>query len=472
MQNNKIKDIKNGGFQINSFYLFSFLEVFSIWENSANTYYKILKMPFLRIKKSYNKKEYKLFSLLPIFKIKNKTSNPYKPLNNHYSKVLKNLKAKAQSGQKIRVGFYIVEVFQYASIYEEMLKSDFFEPFIVIVPDVARKEISLSCMNSSYELLKRKYENVYKGFDEKTNRYIDFSDKLDVVFFGNPYQTMAHPYHFIWQMLKRNVLTCYQNYGYNTVLWGRNHICSLPFYNSCWKVFADSQESFDDLLAYQPRQAQNAWISGYCKMDKLAEVKSVEHTRKQILLCPHHTINFEHLQLSNFLKYADFFLELPKKYPEVDFIFRPHQLLRYNLAKYWSEEQAQEYYDKMLSYPNVKYDTGQDYFQTFVNSDAMIHDCGSFTAEYLFTGKPCCYMLKNEEEIAQTFLPIGQKCLNNYYKAFNQEQICSFIENVIVKGEDPLKRQREIFSEYLKLNYPNVGHKITEYIKQEILNAK
>jgi hypothetical protein len=414
-------------------------------------------LPFLSIRLSFN--------------LKQKTINYYDFLDEHYKQTLIKLNSRFKNGQQIRVGFYIVEVFQYASIYEEMLKSDFFEPFIVVVPDVARKEISISCMKNSYDLLKSKYENVYMGMDEKTRKYIDFSDKLDIVFFGNPYSSMAHPYHFIWEILKKNILTCYQNYGYNTVLWGRNHICSLPFYNSCWKVFADSQESLDDLLAYQPRKGQNAWLSGYCKMDKLAEVTAEPHTRKQILLCPHHTINFKHLQLSNFLKYADFFLELPQKYPQVDFIFRPHQLLRYNLAKYWSEEQAQNYYDKMLSFPNVKYDTGQDYFQTFVNSDAMIHDCGSFTAEYLFTGKPCCYMLRDENEIKQTFLPIGQKCLDNYYKAFNQEQICSFIENVVLKEDDPMKKDREDFSNYLKLNYPNVGHKITEYIKQEILNA-
>ena len=376
-----------------------------------------------------------------------------------------------KNGQKIRVGFYIVEVFQYASIYEEMLKSDFFEPFIVVVPDVLRKEITISCMKKSYELLRSKYENVYMGMDEKTGKYLDFSDKLDVVFFCNPYQQMAHPYHFIWKMLEKNILTCYQNYGYNTVLWGRNYICSMPFYNSCWKVFADSEESYNDLLAYQPRKAENAWISGYSKMDKLADVTPKKNLRKQILLCPHHTIDYENLQLSNFLKYSDFFLKLPQKYPEIDFIFRPHQLLKYNLSKYWSEEKAEEYYNKILSYPNVKYDTGQDYFQTFVNSDAMIHDCGSFTAEYLFTGKPCCYMLKNVEEISQTFLPIGQRCLDNYYKAFNQEEICSFIENVVLKEDDPMKKDREEFSNYLKLNYPKVGKKITEYIKQEILNA-
>ncbi len=472
MRNKNIEDIENGGYKISSFRLFGFLPFFSKWENDLHTYYKIFGIPFLHIKKTCNKEVYKLFSILPILKIKHNFFITYKTLNKHYAKVLKTLKSRALKGKKIRVAFYVIEVFQYASIYENMLKSDFFEPFIVVVPDVMRKDISISCMKTSYASLKSKYENVYMGYDEDKSKYIDFSDKLDIVFFGNPYHALVDSYHFIWHMLKKNILTCYQNYGYNTVLWGREHICNLPFYNSCWRVFADSKESLDDLIEHQPRRAENAWLSGYCKMDKLAGVQLLPNERKQILLCPHHTLNFDALQLSNFLKYSDFFLKLPEKYPQIDFIFRPHQLLRYNLAKHWSEERAQAYFDKITSFPNVKYDVGQDYFQTFANSDAMIHDCGSFTAEYLFTGKPCCYMLKNKEEIDNLFLPIGQKCLENYYQAFSEDDICRFIDDVILGGNDSLKQQREEFSDYLKLNYPQVGKKITEYIKQEILNAK
>ena len=472
MINSKISALKNGKFKVNGIYLFDTIEIFSVAENPQNKYYNFFKIPILRIKKNASKKEYKLFSFIPMLKISEEYVNPYAFLDKHYSKVKKILKKRIKDGHKIRVGFYIVEVFQYASIYESMLKSDIFEPCIVVVPDYLRKEMMISCMESTYNLLKQNYENVKLGYDIQKQKYLDFSNNFDIVFFGNPYQSMAHKYHFIWHLLKKNILTCYQNYGFNTLLWGRNHICNLPFYQACWKVFADSQESYDDLVSYQPRKAQNAWITGYCKMDKLAEFKQMPSTKKRILLCPHHTINFKYLQISNFLRYADFFLELPEKYPDIEFIFRPHQLLRYNLAKYWSEERAKEYYEKMTSYPNVIYDTGQNYFQTFMNSDAIIHDCGSFTAEYLFTGKPCCYMLKNQKEITDTFLPIGQQCLNNYYKAYTKEEICNFIERVVINNQDPLKEQREKFSAYLKLNYPHVGEKITNQIKEEILNTK
>lgn len=467
-----IDKCKNGIYLVENFKLFGFIELFKKMQKSSKTKYYFLYIPILKIIKSDVSTKYKLFSFIPLFEIKSKKKNYYDKLQCLHNKILLKLQKKAANKQKIRVGFYIIEVFQYVSLYEEMLKSDFYEPFIVVVPDVSKKDTSIEKMLSVYDTLKSKYTNVFVGYDTNSKKYVDFSNNTDIAFFGNPYQSMAHDYHFIWHMLKNNVLTCYQNYAYNTVCWGRDQVFTMPFYNSCWKIFTESAEDIQLLQSCQAIKGKNAYLTGYCKMDKLADVKAEPHKRKRILLCPHHTINFKHLQLSNFLRYSDFFLELPKKYPDIDFIWRPHQLLINSLSKYWSKEEAQAYYDKITSYPNVIYSTGQDYFQTFIDSDAMIHDCGSFTAEYLFTGKPCCYMLKSIEEIEKTFVEIGQKCLENYYKSFNEADIYNFIEKVVISGEDPLKDKREKFSNYLKLNYPNVGKKIAEYIKEQILNTK
>lgn len=114
-------------------------------------------------------------------------------------------------------------------------------------------------------------------------------------------------------------------------------------------------------------------------------------------------------------------------------------MLKYNLTKYWGDSKTNKYYDQIAAYSNAIYDNSEDYLETFANSDAMIHDCGSFTAEYLFTNKPCCYMLKNLDDINKIFLPMGQKCLDNYYKAFNKNDILNFIDNVVIKGIDPMK---------------------------------
>lgn len=465
------KEFRNGAVTIRKWYFLG-VEFWSIKENQAYKLYSMLKLPLLKVKKGRDKITCRLFNLIPICSYKKLIKDNYVLLEKHYENTLRILHQRAEQGDKIRVGFFIIEVFQYASVYESMLKSEFFEPFIVVVPDVMRKEIMEETMQRTYDQLSAKYPRVYMGYDLQTERYIDFSDKLDIVFFGNPYSRMAHPYHFIWHMLNRNILTCFQNYGYFTLLFGRVHIASQPFFNACWRVFTDSEENYQDLVQHQKRRGANAHVTGYFKMDQLAEIETEASERPRILLCPHHTIDFKQLQLSNFLRFADFFLELPAKYPEVDFIFRPHQLLHYNLTQYWSQEKADEYYEKMMAHPNVRHDTGQDYMKTFVNSDAIIHDCGSFTAEYLFVNKPSCYMLKDEEEVRKTFLPIGQMCLEQYYLAYDEQDICRFIEDVVLKGNDPLKEQRTAFSEKLKYNYPHAGEKVVEYIRKQIMNSK
>ncbi|EEO7736005.1 hypothetical protein G6U45_001838, partial [Campylobacter coli] len=129
-----------------------------------------------------------------------------------------------------------------------------------------------------------------------------------------------------------------------------------------------------------------------------------------------------------------------------------------------------KYLEDMKNNSNVIYDDNMSYyFQSFADSDAIIHDCGSFTAEYLFTGKPACYMLMQEDDISNKFLNIGQKCLENYYHAFNEKDIINFIQDVVIDENDTLKESRELFSKYLKINYPFVGETILKYIQDEIL---
>ena len=99
----------------------------------------------------------------------------------------------------------------------------------------------------------------------------------------------------------------------------------------------------------------------------------------------------------------------------------------------------------------------------------MIHDCGSFTGEYLYTEKPCCYMLKKGADLSETYIPLGERCLENYYHAYSGEDICRFIEDVVINGDDPLKEQRTAFSRNeLKVNYPHTSEFIIDYIKKKI----
>lgn len=104
----------------------------------------------------------------------------------------------------------------------------------------------------------------------------------------------------------------------------------------------------------------------------------------------------------------------------------------------------------------------------FVNSDGMIQDCSSFLGEYHYTGHPQCYLLKSEEHAQSQFMDWGLELLSHTYKAFNEDDICQFVEDVVLKGKDLKRVARENFvQENLHHNYPHVN----EWILTDIENA-
>ena len=158
-------------------------------------------------------------------------------------------------------------------------------------------------------------------------------------------------------------------------------------------------------------------------------------------------------------------------FPEVDFIFRPHPLLFANLKAHniWKDSEIEEYMRRLLSNKNMVYDKEGDYMQQFADSDAMIHDCGSFIGEYLYTEKPCCYMMKSFNDTMNSLLPLGQECMQHYYHAFNSDDIINFIKNVVLGGNDVKRSDRINFVEKeLKVNYPNAAKFVCDIIKKEI----
>jgi CDP-glycerol glycerophosphotransferase (TagB/SpsB family) len=85
------------------------------------------------------------------------------------------------------------------------------------------------------------------------------------------------------------------------------------------------------------------------------------------------------------------------------------------------------------------------YANLFAQSDAMIHDCSTFSCEYLYTNKPVLFLLKETNNTPLTEL--GASCLNMHYHAYQEKEIEEFINNVI-SGIDVLKKQRHYFVEH------------------------
>lgn len=393
-----------------------------------------------------------------------------------YEKKERLIRKKYKKNGKIKVGFIVVfnSVFPERPVFEKMLKDSVLDPYIIVAPNVSRTyQYLLDTYNEAYENLSAEYPGrVIGGYDEKSDTYLELRDEYNVIFFANPYKHMVHPFHEIEYFLDKNVLTLYANYGLAVVrFW--EEVMATDFYNYLWLTCIETSGNMEFLKANEKIKGKNGLVTGCLKMDKLAAFESKpDKKRKMIMICPHHTVwGWKSLNISNFLEYYRLFIELPKMYPEIDFVFRPHPLLFDNLKahKIWTQEQIDEYLEEMLQSDNIVYDTTGDYHEVFANSDAMIHDCGSFTGEYLYTEKPCCYMLKKGADLSETYIPLGERCLENYYHAYSGEDICRFIEDVVINGDDPLKEQRTAFSRNeLKVNYPHTSEFIIDYIKKKI----
>lgn len=396
-------------------------------------------------------------------------------LQRQYKKKLKRISLQAGADGKIKVAFILVfnSVFPTRPVFEAMLKNPRFDPYIVVAPNVSRgHRYQMQVYTEAVTALTEQYPGrVIEGYCEKYDQYYEMKDEFKLIFFCNPYPKLVHRFHGLEYFLDKDVLTVYANYGFAALsFW--NEVLTSEFYNKVWLACIETETNLSHLKKHQQISGYNGKVTGYLKMDKMASITPAKRERKRIIISPHHTVwGWSTLNIGNFLSYCDLFKELPKRYPQIDFVFRPHPLLFSNLLahKIWSQEKIDAYLAELEANENAVYDYSGDYFEQFVNSDAMIHDCGSFIGEYLYTEKPCCYMLKSVEQTKEGLVPLGQKCMENYYHAFKEEDIISFIEDVVLRGNDPMKERREQFVRTeLKFNYPHATEDLVQMLERMI----
>lgn len=392
----------------------------------------------------------------------------------HIRKIQDKLVSLLRTQKKpIRVCFAVIydSVFPAESLFIQMTKDKFFSPFILIIPDTARGRINEAHqLEKSYTALKAKYGDYVRcSFSQDKKKYVDVSAEADIVCTANPYDEMTHPLYRIYY-LSEKTLPIYFNYGYANGHFGYTHVAPMLSLSLVWYYYTESAFVTNIFKTAMLNEGANLVTAGYIKMDRLNEQTVYPRNRKRIIIAPHHTImqsTRKALALSNFMRFADFFKKLPSLYPDVEFIFRPHPLLYPTLARkdVWGKEKTDKYFEDIQSLSNMIWQDGGDYFETFANSDGMIHDCGSFVSEYVYTRKPMCFMLDREESIDYNFAKNGADTLRNSYLAYSEDDIRHFIEEVIIKENDYKAEQMASVREQLMLNYPYATDFVMQHLK-------
>ena len=160
-------------------------------------------------------------------------------------------------------------------------------------------------------------------------------------------------------------------------------------------------------------------------------------------------------------------VRLARKYADkIHIAFKPHPSLYRTLCEHsdWGREKADAYYRLWATMPNTQIEKGE-YRELFWESDAMIHDCGSFIIEYPMVNKPCLYLQR--ERGYGDFNEFARAALNCYTIGRSMEDIEKFITEQVLHDHDPKRGEREIFiQQYLA---PSGGKTAAENIIESIL---
>ena len=296
----------------------------------------------------------------------------------------------------------------------------------------------------------------------------------DLIFYPQPYEWLFkneldwtfHPTSLI-AYVPYGALTLYEKWIYNTRF----------IYNS-WRVYY--QSSYNKKIARKlcSNRGLNVRVSGYISYDDFAKEtpedvwKPQDRPKKRIIWAPHFSgMRQNWLNRGAFKWLFGFMQELAVTHKDtIQIAFKPHPRLLSELHQSpdWGKEKADAYYAWWAEGENTQLETGR-FVSLFKTSDAMIHDCNSFIADYLMTGKPVMFTSDNLEEAENQMDAFGKSALHSHYIGKSVEDVLAFVDNIVSDGADPKAAERKAaFQKYL---LPPNGLTAAENIYNDLLKA-
>lgn len=79
------------------------------------------------------------------------------------------------------------------------------------------------------------------------------------------------------------------------------------------------------------------------------------------------------------------------------------------------------------------------------------------------------FMMKDEQTNEKNCNEFAKACIKYHYQAWEQQDICRFIDEVVIRENDYMREERtNFFNEMVCFNYPNSTKKVLGYLKKEI----
>ena len=355
-------------------------------------------------------------------------------------KIRARIRSKACSGGKINVIFIVSEVAKWKcqSLYDLMKSDCRYNPIIGLLRQDATRQ------SSNSEVIEnglRRAEEYFSKFGCQTFRISsDIDDNgvpiemiaADIVFYQQPWNIddIVNP-----RKLSKVALLCYVPYfvlnyyadslGYNQLL---HHYLAYHF------ILNQNEEIHAQGIRRIGSYAGRLQIVGHPMLDDFY-LNPIEDPKKPcVIYAPHFTFSHPNnpvlVHYSTFLKTGEYLLQYARKHPEMNWVFKPHPVLKTALKNSgaWSVDKIEEYYSEWAKFGRVC-ETG-DYLPLFRAATAMITDCGSFLSEFGSTKKPIIHLINAENNLEMPDL------YDTYYKVHNLDELTYTLHEVLEKGND------------------------------------
>ena len=329
-----------------------------------------------------------------------------------------------------------------------------FTPLILVLPDEQKEEsLKREGVDTCFDFFHNKGYTC--SYPYENGKLINIRKALnpDIIFYQKPYT--YYPESFLYRR-NLNALFCYTNYAFHSLLadWANKN----DFFQLVWQNYYENESAFTDLKRKYPEAASNIVVTGLPITDLFLNEnhedrwKKTDEKYKRIIWAPHFSISDGGcLNYSTFLSIAEEILDFVKTTSlPVQMAFKPHPLLKSQLYDYssWGKEKTDWYYSEWEKQPNTQLEIGE-YVDLFMTSDAMIHDCGSFTIEYHHTLKPVMYLINGKEHTGM-MNSFAKEAYALHYNGPDIQDIRHFIENIVLGGCDyVLEKRKAFFESYL-----------------------
>lgn len=339
-------------------------------------------------------------------------------------------------------------MWRYQELVKLMLSDGRFDVKIAIIPF---KAYTAADRRRDSDLLLHHFES--SGYPaEIVDDFAKLKDefKPDMIVYPQPYDTSYDDDAANW-LQNRDCLIVHT--PYSVPLSEFEWYINVPMHNLAWRFYVASEIHADVSRRIADNRGANAVIIGEPHADEFKSALKADpwkhigdgKERKRLIWAPHFTIvSYGEFDRPDFNWSYKIIQKIAKEHKDtLQIAFKPHPRLKSEMIKHpeWGPERTEEFYRFWAEGENTQLETG-DFVELFKGSDAMIHNCGSFTAEYLFTGKPVGYITKNVDGIKADMNAFGRACQDAHYTLDSEKEIRRFIEQTVLGGHDSMKEKR------------------------------